>query len=206
MSHDPHAALLELRHAATDRAMIVDVDERRLFAIDGIGEPSGSDFRLAADTLRQVARVLARSLRRDRFVTPRPGILECAWWTHPEPPPDELPTVFEDRSTWHWQQMIEIPDEADEDAVAAAIDEVRRSGGRSRPLVRMIRLTEGRAAQILHVGGSADLASSLRKLIAAVAAAGLHPHGHIHELRIADESDVPIGRARSILRIPVENL
>ena len=84
MSHDPHAALLELRHAATDRAMIVDVDERRLFAIDGIGEPSGSDFRLAADTLRQVARVLARSLRRDRFVTPRPGILECAWWTHPE--------------------------------------------------------------------------------------------------------------------------
>jgi hypothetical protein len=204
MSHEAHSALLDLRHAATDRAVIVDVDERRLVAIDGIGEPSGTDFRLAADTLRQVARVLAQTLRRDRSVTPRPGILECAWWTHPEPMPDELPTAFEDRSTWHWQQMIEVPEYADDGSVAAAIDEVRRGGGRSRPLVRPIRLTEGRAAQILHVGGSADLASSLRKLIEAIAAAGLHPHGHIHELRIADEADVPAGRARSILRIPVE--
>jgi hypothetical protein len=206
MSHEARTALLELRHAATDRAVIVNVDERRLVAIDGIGEPSGSDFRLAADTLRQVARVVARSVRRDRSVTPRPGILECAWWTHPEPPPDELPTAFEDRSTWHWQQMIEIPNEADDAAVESAIDEVRRGGGRSRPLVRAIRLAEGSAAQILHVGGSADLASSLRKLIAAITAAGLHPHGHIHELRIADEYEVPAARARSILRIPVENL
>lgn len=205
MSPEAHSALLDLRHAATDRAVIVDVPERKLVAIDGIGEPSGSDFRLAADTLRQVARVLALGLRRDRSVQRRPGILECAWWMHPEPAPDELPTAFEDRSTWHWQQMIEIPDEADDGAVAAAIDEIRRGGGRSRPLVRPIRLTEGRAAQILHVGGSADLASSLRKLIAAVAAAGLHPHGHIHELRIADEAEVPAGRARSILRIPVES-
>src|SRR2546426_569843 len=196
MSHEARTALLELRHAATDRAVIVDVDERRLVAIDGIGEPSGSDFRLAADTLRQVARVVARSLRRDRSVTPRPGILECAWWTHPEPPPDELPMAFEDRSTWHWQQMIEIPDEADDATVESAIDEVRRGGGRSLPLVRAIRLVEGSAAQVLHVGGSTDLASSLRKLIAAVTAAGLHPHGHIHELRIADAAD-DLGRRRS---------
>jgi hypothetical protein len=102
--------------------------------------------------------------------------------------------------------MIEIPDEADDAAVESAIDEVRRGGGRSLPLVRAIRLAEGSAAQVLHVGGSTDLASSLRKLIAAVTAAGLHPHGHIHELRIADEADVPAARARSILRIPVENL
>ena len=37
---------LERRNAATDRATIVVVPRRRLFAIDGVGGPTAADFRL----------------------------------------------------------------------------------------------------------------------------------------------------------------
>jgi serine/threonine protein kinase len=76
---------------------------------------------------------------------------------------------------------------------------------REKPLLHVITLTEGRAAQMLHLGGSASAAATLRALFDLLASSGLHPHGHIHELRIADESDVPAGRARSILRVPVDD-
>ena len=44
----------ELRHAATDRATFVTVPERRMFAIDGLGDPRLAAFVLASDSLRAV--------------------------------------------------------------------------------------------------------------------------------------------------------
>ena len=195
----------ELRHAATDRPVIVVVGERRLIAIDGVGGPGGTDHRLASEALRTAGRALRHHLATKRGISVRPAILETAWWMHPELPPDELPTAFEDRSSWHWQQMIEVPEQATQEEVDAAIDETRRDAGREQPLLHVVTLTEGRAAQMLHVGGSASAAATLRALFDLLASSGLHPHGHIHELRIADERDVPEGRARSILRVPVDD-
>jgi hypothetical protein len=134
----------------------------------------------------------------------RPGVLECAWWTHPEPPSQDLASSFADRSTWHWQQMIEIPSEATDDDATAAIDEARARAGRPVPLLRLIRFAEGRSAQILHVGGPSNEYRSVQALYDAVAAAGLRPHGHLHEIRTADYQRVPDERARSILRLPIE--
>ena len=204
MGHDASPPL-ELLHAATDRPMIVMVGERRFIAIDGVGGPHGADHRLAGDALRTAAQHLRHTLATDRHVTTRPGILETAWWIHPEPPVDQLPDAFTDRSRWHWQQMIEVPDAATDADVAVAIEETQREAGRGGPLLHQVRMTEGRAAQMLHLGGSTTAASTLRALFDLLASQGLHPHGHIHELRIAEEGDVPAARARSILRVPIED-
>ena len=57
---------LELRHASTDHALFVVVPERRnFFAIDGVGEPDGSDFRLATSVLRIGIDLVLRRLRRE---------------------------------------------------------------------------------------------------------------------------------------------
>ncbi|HEX5147585.1 MAG TPA: hypothetical protein VFW02_00800, partial [Candidatus Limnocylindrales bacterium] len=194
----------ELRHAATDRAMIVVVPERRMLAIDGLGDPRSTDFTFASQTLRTAGELLRAILIRELGIERRVGVLECAWWTHPEPPSLDLAEAFADRSTWHWQQMIEIPSEATDDDVAAAIDEVRDRSGRPAPLVRLIRFAEGRSAQILHVGGASTQHRSVQALYDAVRAAGLRPHGHLHEIRTADHERVPADRARSILRLPIE--
>ena len=196
---------LETSHAATDHPIIVVVGERRLIAIDGVGGPRGADYRLASETLKNGLRNLRARLAHGRQVTWRPAVLETAWWTHPELPPEDVPAAFEDRSAWHWQQMVEIPDQAEPDDVDAAIAEARRDAGRPEPLMRAITLTEGRAAQMLHRGGSASAAKTLTALFELLSADRLRPHGHIHELRVADEADVPVDRARSILRVPIES-
>ena len=101
--------------------------------------------------------------------------------------------------------MVEVPEGAEDQDVQAAIAATRQAAGRSEALMRTITLTEGRAAQMLHVGGSSSSVATLRALFDLLAASGLRPHGHIHELRIADEADVPADRARSILRVPIES-
>jgi hypothetical protein len=202
MTFDPSPAL-EVRHAATDRPTIVVIAERRLLAIDGVGGPSGSDYRLAADTLRAAVRQLRDRLARERKITTRQGILETAWWMHPELPAEELADAFADRSRWHWQQMFEVPEQATDADVDGAVADTRGGAGRAEPLLHVISLTEGRAAQMLHLGGTSTMVETLRALFRLLASSGERPHGHIHELRVADEADVPAGRARSILRVPI---
>jgi hypothetical protein len=205
MSTELPSDAFELRHAATDRATIVVVPERRMFAIDGLGDPHASDFVFASQTLRSADEGLRARLAREHRAKTLPGALECAWWTHPEPPSEDLAHAFADRSTWHWQQMMAIAPQATAEDAAAALDEARTGAGRAAPLVRIIRFAEGRSAQILHVGGPATQHRSVHALYEAVAAAGLRPHGHIHEIRTADHERVPDARARSILRLPIES-
>jgi hypothetical protein len=195
----------ELRHAATDRPTFVVVPERTMFAIDGLGDPRMAGFVLASDTLRATEEQVRARVQRATGRKVEPAVLECAWWTHPEPPSQDLAVSFADRSTWHWQQMIEIPPEATDEDSQASIDETRATFGRPAPLVRVIRFAEGRSAQILHVGGPADEHRSVVALYDAVAREGLHPHGHLHEIRLADYERVPDGRARAILRLPIES-
>ena len=195
----------ELRHAATDRATLVVVPERRMFAIDGLGDPRLAAFVLASDSLRAVDERVRARVQKATGRRVDPAVLECAWWTHPEPPSQDLASSFADRSTWHWQQMIEIPPEASDEDAQRCIDETRAEFDRALPLVRVIQFAEGRSAQILHVGGPADEHRSVVALYEAVAREGLHPHGHLHEIRLADYERVPDGRARSILRLPIES-
>lgn len=195
----------ELRHAATDKPTFVVVPERRMFAIDGLGDPRLAAFRLASDTLRAVHERVRARVQKTTGRKIDPAVLECAWWTHPEPPSQDLASSFADRSTWHWQQMVEIPAEATDEDAQRAIDETRASFERPVPLVRVIQFAEGRSAQILHVGGPADEYRSVVALYDAVAREGLRPHGHLHEIRLADYERVPDGRARAILRLPIEH-
>jgi hypothetical protein len=198
------SSLLDMLHAATDRPTIVVVGERRLFAIDGLGGPDSAQYRIATDTLRQAARNLAHRLPHRPGELARPGMLETAWWTHPELPADEVPRAFEDRAHWHWQQLLEIPSTATSEDVDEALRATRLEAGRAQIVLRVVSLTEGRAAQMLHAGGSGSQAGTLRALNEALAQAGLRPRGHIHELRLADEHEVPTARVRSILRLPIE--
>jgi hypothetical protein len=194
----------ELRHAATDRATFVVVPERRMFAIDGLGDPRLAAFVLASDSLRAVEERVRGRAQKATGHRIDPAVLECAWWTHPEPPSQDLASSFADRSTWHWQQMIEIPPEATDEDAQRSIDETRAEFDRPLPLVRVIQFAEGRSAQILHVGGPADEHRSVVALYDAVAREGLHPHGHLHEIRLSDYERVPDGRARAIIRLPIE--
>lgn len=196
---------LEVLHAATDRATIVTVPERRMFALDGLGDPAGAGYGEAIETLHAIADLLRAKLHVERHIETRVGPIECAWWTHPEPPRDEVPDRFADRATWHWQQMVEIPPQATDADAEAVLEQAREEGTiRDVNLVRIIRFDEGLSAQILHAGPRATEPDSVRNLYDAVYAAGLRPRGHLHEILVSDPRHAPIERRHSILRLPVK--
>lgn len=198
MTAEPMSDLFDLRHAATDRATMVTVPDRRLLAIDGVGEPGVGPYRLATEALFAAAERLRAALHGRRIET-RLGVLEAAWWTHPEPRPHQMAEAFADRRAWHWQLMIEVPHRAtDADAADAATGQ---SGAGA--LVRVIHVLEGLSAQILHVGPMGGEAAAVQRLYDLVLAEGLRPHGHLHEIHLVDPRRVAAERQRTIIRLPI---
>ncbi len=198
------SSFLELRHASTDHAIFVVVPERRFLAIDGVGEPLATDFKHATHVLRTIDELVRKRLRQRRVDETRPRVNECSWQPRDPLRWDQLAAAFQDRSTWRWQQLIELPDPATGADIRAAIDEARLATGRGVPPVRVERFAEGSAAQVLHVGGRDTERETVAKLLGALAESGLRPRGPLHVLVLADPDDVPIDRARSIIRQPFE--
>ncbi|HEY4228502.1 MAG TPA: hypothetical protein VGM49_09190 [Candidatus Limnocylindrales bacterium] len=200
---EPPSGFLELRHAATDHPIFVVVPERRLLVIEGAGLPEAADFRMATEVLRGVDATVRSRLRHDRFADGPKPVLEIAWQTTGMSLADIVKSFAEPRPL-SWRQMLELPRTATSDAANDAIERVRRAAGRDVPLVRAIRYSEGRAAQLLHLGTVSTLAPTVARLFEFVAVAGFLPRGGLHQLAYADPDLVPAGRARSILRMPIE--
>jgi len=194
---------LELRHASTARPTFVFVPERRFLAIAGGGEPDAVDFESAATLLRAAAIVLRTRAAASHFDYGRTGVLECLWWTRSEPAASAIAAAFIDRRDWYWQLMIEIPEAASDEEAEEAADLARRRGGWSHRLLRIVRTTEGPAAQILHVGDATSQPASLAQLVFDITEAGLEPALPIHVLRVTDEREVGRDRARAIIRVPI---
>ena len=108
-----------------------------------------ADFRLATTVLRTVDDQLRADLRRIGVIVPK-AISEIAWQIPAGWSTSEISQAFGEPTRWQWRQMVEVPKSAPDGAAEAAIDAVRRAGGRDVPLVRVIDYAEGRAAQILH--------------------------------------------------------
>lgn len=199
----PPSLPFELRHASTDRLMLVVVPERRLFAIDGAGYRNGVDFRFATAVLHAIDESLRVMLRHDPFTGSPRSILEVRWATPPTTDLDELIAALDPAEPRGWRQMLEIPRNVSDEDALAAIERAAHAAGRNAPLARRIRFTEGRAAQLLHVGATGEL-DTIGRLLAELRAAGWQHAGDLHELVLADRDIVPAPRARSIFRIPIE--
>jgi hypothetical protein len=200
---DRPSSPLELRHASTGRAIFVDVPERGLLAIHGAGPRGAADFRLATAVLRTVAEIVRTSLPHDRRAGPARQLLEITWPIDGSVTVDEIVEALDDPRQ-RWRQLTELPRLATEAAAERAIDEARRLGGREIPLVQMIHVREGRAAQVLRTADEPPMAC-VRRLLGLVLEAGCRPTGDLHELVLADPADVGRDRARSIVRVPIRS-
>lgn len=193
---------LELWHASTDHPVVVVVPGRRFLAISGAGHPRTMEFALATAALRNVADTVRAGLPRDRFESAR-TIIEVIWSISADLTIDEILESFEHPASHRWCQLIELPAGVTDVAAAAAIDDARRQAGRAEPLVRVLSLTEGAAAQILSVGDHSE-AHSIRDLYRFVVESGFRARGDLHQIVLADPDVVPRERARSVFRVPIE--
>jgi hypothetical protein len=172
---------------------LLEVPERLLLMADGRGDPNESpEFQRTTEALFAVSYALRFRMKRELGVDRKVGPLEGLWGT------DGGEFSYDQRSNWSWTLMIEQAQATSSEMVAAAA----RAKGAQVPL-RLERLREGLAAQILHVGPFADEPDTVDRLHAFIASEGLRPVGRHHEIYLRDPRRTAPQRLRTILRQPV---
>ena len=193
---------IELLHASTDRPNLVDVPERQLLALDGMGHPTGPAFLEACEALVAGADAVA-AVRRPRVGAPVPlGHLEAIWWK--EDTASWLEAI-ESPQPWHWELLIECPSRVADDDMHVALGRAARETGALPDLerVRLVRFTEGRSVQILHIGRFESKIDLLLRLFREVAAMGLRVASRHHEIYMTDPRRTAPEEWRTIVRYPV---
>ena len=183
---------------------IVEVPELAFLMVDGRGDPNTSEaYHHAIEALYSVAYTLKFTLKkadaeRDFKVAP----LEGLWWADEAAP--SMAELQRDRDAWNWTMMIAVPDEVTAAEVAAAADAAARK--RELPaaaLLRLERLEEGLAAQIMHLGPYAEEAPTIELLHEFAAAQGYELRGRHHEIYLGDPRRTAPERLKTVIRHPV---
>jgi len=180
----------------------LDLPPRRFVMIDGEGAAGEAAFAPRMPGLYATAYGLHFALKR-RDVEERVGPLEGLWWTLDGS--TDLDAIFGDgdRSGWRWTLMIGLPDQATGPEIQAALEAARAK--LCEPHASNLRIqtfSEGRAAQILHVGPYAAERPSIERLHEAITAAGLRPAGRHHEIYLGDPRRAAPDKLKTILRQP----
>ena len=177
---------------------LVEVPELSYLAVDGHGDPNTSSaYADAVEALYSVAYAVKfaskRELERDFVVGP----LEGLWWAE-----DMSTFLTRDKSAWDWTMLIAQPDWITARMVQAAIERV--AAKKALPELRMLTLTEGMSAQILHVGSYDDEGPTLDRLHHEyLPEQGLTYNGHHHEVYLSDPRRTAPEKLKTVLRQPV---
>ena len=189
-----------LYRARAGRVDFVDVPELGYVVVDGSGAPDGPEFAAALQALFPVSYGAHFAHRKRTGDAPKVMPLEALWWVDGDP----AQWLHADRSDWHWRALIAQPDPIDAADVVTATAQARaKHPGPALDRVRFVRWEEGRAAQVLHVGPYSAEGATIELLHDAIAAAGLVPRGHHHEIYLGDPRRCAPERLRTILRQPV---
>jgi hypothetical protein len=191
-------------YAPSTDPVIVEVPPLRYLTIDGV-IPEGSTepgtdpgFQEAIGALYGVTYTLkfeSKASGRDFVVMPLEGLF-WADGTEDAPPVGASPM--------RWTLMIVQPPWITQDAVSKAAGALVEKRKVERfPSLRLDTLTEGQAAQILHVGPYAEERPTIEKLLAFVAERGLRPRQKHHEIYLSDPNRTAPERLRTVIRQPV---
>jgi hypothetical protein len=190
----------DLYQASAKEPAVVEVPTQRYLMIDGEGDPNTAPaYAEALEALFSVAYTAKFMVKKgpqalDYGVMP----LEGLWWS------DDL-SAFRtgDKAKWKWTAMVMQPDFVSDELIGAAIDEVRRKKklpGADR--LRLDSLTEGRCAQILHVGPFSEEGPTIERLHAFIAARAALRGKH-HEIYLSDIRRTDPSKWKTIVRQPM---
>ncbi len=169
--------------------------------IDGQGDPNTTPaYTAAVEALFSVSYTAKFALKRadpTRDFTVMP--LEGLWWA------DDL-AAFEsnDRTHWKWTMMIMQPPTMDARIIAESIASV----GQKKTLtaldeLRLENFTEGRCAQILHIGPFSEEGPTIQRVHDFILARGTLTGKH-HEIYLSDIRRANPKNWRTIIRQPMQ--
>ena len=193
--------LKHLYHATAKEVVQVEVPTLRYLMFDGEGNPNTSqDYAQGVEALFAVSYTAKFMVKKgaqalDYAVMP----LEGLWWAD-----DMSSFVSGDKSQWQWTMMILQPDFVGDEVIEAALAEVRRKKGLAAvDRLRLEPFSEGRCAQVLHIGPFSEEGPTIERLHdfidARTGRAGKHHEIYLSDIRRADPA-----RWKTIIRHPMQ--
>jgi hypothetical protein len=198
---DPEKELKHLYHAPAKNVILVDVPPMNFLMVDGHGDPNSSrSFAEATEVLFALAYTVKFMVRNgperiDYRVMP----LEGLWWA------DDMSVFSDGRSSlWKWTLMIMQPNCVTRMVVEKASEEVKKKKAPvALPLVRFEEFSEGRCAQILHVGPFSGEGPAIEKVHRCIDTIGSKCGRH-HEIYLSDTRRADPSKWKTIIRQPFE--
>jgi hypothetical protein len=189
-------------YLATTTPQLVRVPTLQFLCLDGHGDPNTDPaYAVAVQALYAVSYAAKFALKKAGRPDFKVSALEGLWWAD-----DQDAFLTGDKSRWDWTMMIRQPDTVTGDLLARLADEIaaRKSMPAARAL-RLISLTEGAAAQVLHIGPYATEAPTIARLHQFIRDQGFsfdgHRHKH-HEIYLGDPRRSAPDKLRTIIRQP----
>lgn len=192
--------LKDLYNPSSRMVLLVEVPEMNFLMVDGKGDPNTSqEYAEAVEVLFQVSYALKfmvkkSSLAIDYGVMP----LEGLWWAE-----DMSAFTAGDKSNWLWTMMIMQPTFVTREMVEKAIQDVKKKTPAVISKLRFEAYTEGKAAQIMHIGPFSEEGPTVEKVHAYIDARG-HRRGKHHEIYLTDIRKADPAKWKTVIRQPFE--
>lgn len=178
----------------------VDVPAMSYLMVDGMGDPGTTKaYADAVEALFSVSYTAKFMVKRgptktDYAVMP----LEGLWWA-------DDPSVFitNDRTQWRWTMMIMQPEVVSDETIAEAMQQVAEK--KDLPALSSLRLevfTEGRCAQIMHIGPFTEEGPTIERLHEHILTNSELASKH-HEIYLSDIRRAKPANWKTIIRQPM---
>ncbi len=167
--------------------------------IDGQGDPNSAQaYQDAVEALFSLSYTLKFMIKKGQGVDYGVMPLEGLWWA------DDMTQFSVDRKEeWRWTMMMMQPEQVTESLFAEAVTQVqKKKNPAALSKIRFAAFTEGRAAQIMHIGPFSEEGPTIERLHAFIdersALRGKH-----HEIYLSDIRRANPQNWRTVIRQPM---
>ena len=179
---------------------LIDVTKMNFIMIDGQGAPESPQFAQSIEALYPIAYTIKFDKKKADGIDYGVMALEGLFWA------DDMKVFMPgtaDRNQWQWTLMIMQPDFVTrkdfDNAVSAA---KKKKDNPSIDKVRFQSFTEGKAAQIMHIGPYSEEGSNIQKLHHKIAEIGAKLSGRHHEIYLSDPRRAAPDKMKTVVRQP----
>ncbi len=194
----------ELKHlyqTSAKEVVEVEVPTMNYLMVDGEGDPNTATvFAEAVEALFTVSYTLKFMVKKGALATDY-GVmpLEGLWWAD-----DMSKFGIEDKSNWKWTAMIAQPPFVTRAMLDAALAEVKnKKNPAALSQLRFEAFTEGKCAQILHIGPFSDEGPTIARLHKFIETNGGKLRGKHHEIYLSDIRKAAPEKWKTIIRQPL---
>jgi len=177
---------------------LAEFGEACYLLLEGRGEPAGEVFIGAVEALYPLAYGIKKVCREQGkdFGVPK---LEGLWWVEGDTPALEV-----SRSEWCWKLLIRMPLYVTEEMMTDVQPVVAARKKNDLIIdVSFAKFTEGRCAQIMHIGPYSTEPETIAILMEFITDSGLAVSGLHHEVYLSDPRKTEPSRMKTIIRYPV---